>query len=71
MQIRDLSSKVWETLNTSLTDLFKRNYDLKFFKREDKGKGVYEVKRYDSRTGKLDSDYSLLIQTFPKELLLD
>lgn len=65
-----LIKRVLDSLNKDISELFKRKYSYKYFRREDKGKGVYEMKRYDKKTGEEDSNYSVLMQTMPRELLL-
>jgi len=59
----ELTKKVWDFLNKDVSKLFKREYEYKYFRRDDKGKGVFEMKRYDKKTGIEEVEYSILMGT--------
>ena len=46
-----LTKRVWDFLNKDVSKLFKREYVFQFPIREDKGPGVFEIKRYNKKTG--------------------
>ena len=59
----ELTKKVWDFLNKDVSKLFKREYEYKYFRIDDKGKGVFEMKRYDKKTGIEEVEYSILMGT--------
>ncbi|MBU2053093.1 MAG: hypothetical protein KJ721_02525 [Nanoarchaeota archaeon] len=46
-----LTKRILDFLNKDVSKLFKREYVFQFPIREDKGLGVFEIKRYDKKTG--------------------
>ena len=48
-----LTKRILDFLNKDVSKLFKKEYDFKieFIERDDKNRGIHELKRYDKKTG--------------------
>jgi len=61
----------WDFLNRDIRSFFKKDYDFKFFRRDNRGKGVFEIKRYNKKTDEeIPYDFPVYLQTVPREFLL-
>lgn len=67
-----LTKRVWDFLNRDVSKLFKKEYNYMYIKRDDKGRGVYQVKRFDKKT-KVEVPYkqNIFLQTVPREWSLN